>query len=59
MTRKEFQNLCEDISYDDADENWSSAEKLREIAIAVSNVALDFNADVAMHPDFGEEISDV
>jgi hypothetical protein len=58
MTRSEFQKRCEDICFDESDESWASSEKLRGIAIAISNVTLDFNSDVAMHPELGEEISD-
>jgi hypothetical protein len=58
MTRKEFQNLCDDICDDEADESWANSAKLRGIAQSISNVSLDFNADVALSPEFGEVISD-
>lgn len=59
MTTEQFRNYCEEILYDEADESWASGEKLRGIAIAISNVALDFDSDVAMQPEFGEQVLDV
>lgn len=54
MTRSEFLNHCEAISHEEANENWNAAEVLRRIAGEIGTVALSFDADVSMHPDFGE-----
>jgi len=56
MTRSEFQNRCDEIATEEANENWDSASVLRRIAGEIGTVALDFDADVSMHADFGEVI---
>jgi hypothetical protein len=57
MTTEEFRNLCEDISHEEANENWNASEVLRRIAGQIGTVTLDFNSDVAMHPELGELIA--
>jgi hypothetical protein len=59
MTREQFDNHCDEIAYDESNENWESSAILSRIAGEIGRVALDFKSDASMVPEFGEEISNV
>lgn len=45
MTRKQFQDHCDDVSTEERNENWESAATLRNIAKEIGIVTLEFSTD--------------